>query len=260
MDLLAGQVLYLALATMRVAGAFLILPIFTPETVPPLVRNSIFVSLGLIVFLLQPDIAQAQLHPLQWAMLFAKEAAFGLAIGFFFAIFLWALEAAGQIIDAQIGMGMAQVVDPLTGHQTSLTGSFLARLANFVFMFSGGLLLVVGVILESYAVWPVMEAAPRLDRAGAALFGGELQRLMTLAVLLAAPALTILLTVDLALGLVNRYAQQLNVFALSMALKAWLATAVVLLLLGAFVQGLLDDVRLRPEAVLEAIRALQSPE
>jgi type III secretion protein T len=247
-DALAGQVLYLALATMRIAGAFLILPVFTPEIVPALVRNSIFVSLGLIVFLLQPDIATAQLHPFAWAALFAKEAAFGLAIGFFFSIFLWALEAAGQIID------------PLTGHQTSLTGSFLARLANFVFMFSGGLLLVVGVVLESYAVWPIMEAAPRLDRAGSALFSDELQRLMTTAVLFAAPALVILLTVDLALGLVNRYAQQLNVFALSLALKAWLATAVVLLLLGAILQSLIGDMRLRPDAVLEAIRALQSPD
>jgi type III secretion protein T len=259
-DALAGQVLYLALATMRIAGAFLILPVFTPEIVPALVRNSIFVSLGLIVFLLQPDIATAQLHPFAWAALFAKEAAFGLAIGFFFSIFLWALEAAGQIIDNQIGLGMAQIVDPLTGHQTSLTGSFLARLANFVFMFSGGLLLVVGVVLESYAVWPIMEAAPRLDQAGSALFSDELQRLMTTAVLFAAPALVILLTVDLALGLVNRYAQQLNVFALSLALKAWLATAVVLLLLGAILQSLIGDMRLRPDAVLEAIRALQSPD
>jgi len=59
---------------------------------------------------------------------------------------------------------------------------------------------------------------------------------------------------------VNRYAQQLNVFALSLALKAWLATAVVLLLLGAILQSLIGDMRLRPDAVLEAIRALQSPD
>lgn len=256
-EILAGQVLFLAVATTRVATAFLMLPVFAPQTVPPLVRNSIFVSLGLIVFLIQPDIAQEQVQPLAWIAIFVKEAAFGLAIGFLFSIFLWALEAAGQVIDSQVGMAMAQVVDPLTGHQTSLTGSFLARLANFVFMFSGGLLLVTTVILESYAIWPVMESMPRLDTAGALLFGNAFQRLMGLAVVFAAPALVIMLTVDLALGLVNRYAQQLNVFALSLALKNWLGTAVVLLLLGSMVNGLVEDIYERPDVIMDALRALQ---
>jgi type III secretion protein T len=40
----------------------------------------------------------------------------------------------------------------------------------------------------------------------------------------------------LSLGLVNRYAQQLNVFSLTLPLKAWVATWIVLLSLGTFVE------------------------
>lgn len=253
---LGGQVFLLAIAMTRVASAFIVLPAFAPGTVPPLVRNSIFVSMGLIVFMLQPDLATAELHALALIGIFAKEAAIGLAIGLFFAIFLWAMETAGQIIDGQVGMMMSQIIDPLSGHQTSLNGAFLARLANFVFMFSGGLLLVVGVLLESYAIWPVMSGLPQMERAGASLFAGEFQRLMTVAVMFAAPALVILLTVDLALGLVNRYAQQLNVFSLSLSLKAWLATAVMLMILGTIVRSLIEDLQARPDFILDALRSL----
>jgi type III secretion protein T len=37
---------------------------------------------------------------------------------------------------------------------------------------------------------------------------------------------------DLSLGLINRYAPQLNVFSLTLSIKAWVATFIVLLSLG----------------------------
>jgi type III secretion protein T len=177
-------------------------------------------------------------------------------IGFFFGTMLWAFEAAGQIIDAKVGATMAQIVDPLSGHQTSLTGEFLARLANFVFMFSGGLLLMVGVVLDSYAVWPIGSLTPVLSLRSLSLFEGEFSRLMVLAVMLATPALAILYLVDGGLGLVNRYAPQLNVFSLGLAIKSWIATAVVLAMLTGLVQLLLNEIGARPSTILQVLRAM----
>ena len=50
---------------------------------------------------------------------------------------------------------------------------------------------------------------------------------------LAAPAIVILLVIDMSFGLVNRYAPQLNVFALTLPIKAWLATGIILMMLFA---------------------------
>ena len=66
--------------------------------------------------------------------------------------------------------------------------------------------------------------------------------MLALTLLLAAPALVVMSIVDLALGLVNRYAQQLNVFSLSMPIKAWLSLWIVLLGLGSVVQFVTDHV------------------
>jgi type III secretion protein T len=39
---------------------------------------------------------------------------------------------------------------------------------------------------------------------------------------------------------VNRYAPSLNVFALTLPIKAWLATAIILLMIGTFVEFVLQ--------------------
>src|SRR3546814_3873517 len=63
---------------------------------------------------------------------------------------------------------------------------------------------------------------------------------MTAALLLAAPAIVIMLIIDLSFGLVNRYAPSLNVFALTLPIKAWLSTAVILLMIGALMDFVLQ--------------------
>ena len=252
----ADQLLLLGVATARIATAFLMMPIFSTETVPALVRNSIFVSLGIVSLALQPALDATMLGPGQWGTIFAKEVFVGLLIGFFFGSVLWALESAGQIIDTKVGATMAQVMDPLSGQQTSLNGAFLGRLAGVVFIFSGGLSLLVQVIMESYALWPVASPMPTLDPRGLALFEGEFGRLMVLATLFAAPVLTVLFLIDAGLGLVNRFAQQLNVFTLSLSIKSYAATAILFLLVGSFVQAIVQDVASRPQVILNILRGL----
>ena len=252
----ADQVLLLGVATARVAATFLLLPMFSSETVPALVRNSIFVSLGVVSLALQPPLDPTIISPTGWATILVKEVFVGLVIGFFFGSVLWALEAAGQIIDTKVGATLAQVVDPLSGHQTSLNGAFLGRLASVVFISMGGLSLLLRVIMESYAIWPIAAPMPILDARSLVLFEGEFGRLMVLATLFAAPALTVLFLIDMALGLMNRFAQQLNVFTLSLSLKAFAATFVLLLLTGSFVTAIVRDIASRPDVIKAILTGL----
>lgn len=256
LDSLFDNAILVAVSTTRVATTFLLMPLLSPQTVPAMVRNSIFLVFGLAVLTMQPQVAQMTLPTVQWILLFGKEALVGVVIGFFFATMLWAFEAAGQIIDTKVGATMAQVVDPLSGHQTSLNGEFLGRLANFVFMFSGGLLLLVGSILDSFVIWPIGSLTPVLTMSSLSLFEGEFTRLMTLAVLFASPVLVVLFVTDGALGLVNRYAPQLNVFSLSLSIKAWLATLIILIMMTGLVQTLLNEIMGRHDTVLEVLKAM----
>ncbi|WP_408951351.1 type III secretion system export apparatus subunit SctT [Lysobacter sp. Hz 25] len=240
-DSVTDLMLALGLVLPRVIGAFMMLPLLTSENMPPLVRNSFMVSLGIIA--IPVAVNGVSLHALgavDWAPIIVKELFIGISIGFCFGMVFWAISAAGNIIDTQVGMTLAQVFDPIQGHQASLHGSFLSQFAAWLFMASGAFLVFLDLLLSSYAMWPVTSYFPTLHAVGMELFVGQFSYLMTALLVLAAPAMVVLLLIDLTFGLVNRFAPQLNVFTITMPIKAWLATWIILLMLGVYVEIVLD--------------------
>jgi type III secretion protein T len=226
-----GQmVMSFAIVLPRIAGAFIVLPYFTADMIPPMLRNVFFVSLALALMPLilhQPlpaTLAGAALLPI-----LLKEIFIGLALGFSFGIVFWALEGAGQVIDSKIGSTTAQLADPVTGHQSTLIGTYLGRYAGYLFVACGGLQLFIDLVLTSFGIWPVLAPLPELSQVGALFFVQRFDELMRLVLLLAAPALCVLTLLEAGFGFINRFAPQLNVFTLSMSLKAWFSVAILAL-------------------------------
>lgn len=239
-DSLGDLLIALALTLPRIVAAFLMLPLLTSENMPAMVRNSFFVSLAIVALPVAAAAAPtAQLGEAAWGLIVVKEIFIGLAIGFSFGVVFWAIGAAGNIIDTKVGTTMASVLDPIQGHQTSLTGLFLSELAAWLFMASGAFILFVDLLLTSYTLWPVMSHLPALGEGGRLWFVEQFGFLMTLMLVLSAPALVVMSLLDLGLGLMNRFAQQLNVFMLALSIKAWVAVWILLLMLGLIVELIL---------------------
>jgi type III secretion protein T len=78
---------------------------------------------------------------------------------------------------------------------------------------------------------------------------------MTLAILICAPAVIVLHLAEAGLGLINRFAPELNVFTLSLSIKSWLATLTLLATAATLVQMLLEDTFSRRGVVLDLLRA-----
>lgn len=251
-----NQLLLMAVVAARFGFAFVLVPIFAPETIPALVRNSIVITFGTVAYLMQPAIDPAQVDPFGWARLLLKEAAVGLTIGFFFGTVMWALEAAGEVIDAKIGATIGQVMEPLGGNMTSLNGALLGRLAQVIFASAGGILLLVGAVMQSYVAWPMSADWPTLDAGGLLIFESGFGQLMAMVALFAAPVLVFLYVIDAGLGLLNRFAQQLNVFSLSLSLKNWAATFLIVLLLPVFAQIVVADLPSRAEQAQRIVELL----
>lgn len=253
---LTQALLMWGLCAARIMGAFLLVPLFTQDVVPPLVRNAIFMSLAALAVALQgPALLQAAMPwGDSWGLLlrFAREIFIGVALGFFWAVLLWAFEAAGQIIDTKVGATMAQIVDPLGGHQTSLSGALLSRLAGWVFMSCGGFMLMVGSLLDSYAIWPMAAPSVTLWPKSQLLFETAFGQLMALALLIAAPALLLSWVMDMALGLVNRFAPQLNLQSIASSLKM-IAVLWLLWIQVAFLAQVLGEHLMEQPAELKAM-------
>lgn len=164
--------------------------------------------------------------------LILKEIFLGLTLGWLAGMVFWAIESAGSLIDNQRGASMAQGSDPTTGEQISPTASFLFQSTCYAFFASGSFFLLIATLYGAYEIWPVTDTLPSAFflKDGAALFFGEkVAELALNAVLLSAPVVLACLFTDISLGLVNRFASQLNVYILAMPIKSGLASFLLII-------------------------------
>jgi len=230
-------IMALAFTVPRIAAAFIILPLFTQDTVPALVRNSIFVGIGIIMMpLVYGNLQVLPLIWLDWPFILLKELFLGAVMGFIFSTVFWAVTSAGGIIDTQSGTTMSQQMDPVQGHQTTMNGRWLSMFVTWLFMASGGFLVFLDIVLGSYRIWPVPVMIPDLPLSDLSLLTSQFRYLMTTALLIAAPAVLILSMIDIAFGLINRFAQQINLLSITMPIKAWTSAFILMINLGLIVE------------------------
>ncbi len=239
MALFGDSLLSIAATLPRIAAAFVVLPLLTNDVMPSLVRNSLYVSLTVMLFPLSATQLQVDFQDTVWPLLIVKEIFIGLAIGLVFGGIFWALTIAGGIVDTQAGTNMANIVDPIQGHQSSLTGAWLSRLAAVLFMVSGAFLVFLEVLLTSYAVWPVSVFFPSLSRVGTVFFADQFGFMMTQALLIATPVLIALLLIDFGMGVINRFAQNMNVLPIVTPIKSLCATAILMIMLGMITESVI---------------------
>lgn len=222
----------LALTQPRVLAMFIALPLFNSQLIPGLLRWAVAGAIGLLMV----PVIQAQLvtQPLEIApvvlMLYIlKEAFVGFVLGLLAALPFWIFEAVGFLVDNQRGASIAATLNPLTGNDSSPLGILFNQAFIVFFLISGGMMLLLGMLYESFILWPALTWIPHFDNSSIPLLLGQLDKLVRLAVLLAAPALVVMFLAELGLALISRFAPQLQVFFMAMPIKSALAMLVLML-------------------------------
>lgn len=218
----------IALAMMRPLGLTLLFPLLQIGSLgSSLIRNAILLA---ITFPMLPIIyAQPIVHQgWGWISFIPGEMIIGLLLGFCAAIPFWAVDMAGFLIDTLRGATMGTVFNPAMSVQTSIFGLLFSQFLCALFFISGGFNLLLSALYTSYHYFPVGKAMV-FDRAFLDFLLAEWQVLYQLCLSFSLPAVLSMVLADLALGLLNRSAQQLNVFFLSMPIKSVLALFLMLL-------------------------------
>jgi flagellar biosynthetic protein FliR len=232
---------------LRLLGLFAVAPVLSSRALPVRVR----VGLALLVAVAaQPALPAMPAPPLDSPAALAmvlQQVVTGLAIGFAARIAFAAVEFAGELIGLQMGLNFAGFFDPSTGSQGTVTARFLATLATWLFVVIDGHLLLVALVVSSFERFPVdghpLAITDRLQphRWGAEIFRHGLW--------LALPTLAVLTFVNLALGVISRVAQQLQVFSVGFAVTVSVGLAGLMLTLPAM-QGPLTALMERMLAIM----------
>lgn len=243
--------LALAYTQPRIMAMFLPLPIFNQSLVPGMLRFSISAGLGALAApSLMHAVTVTELNGLQILLMMVKEAFIGFTLGYLIAIPFWAFEAVGFFIDNQRGASIAATLNPLTGNDTSPLGVMFNQAFIVFFFVSGGFLLMLGLLYDSFALWNVLSWTPTLRADTVPLLLDQLNRLVRIAVLLGAPAIVAMFLSEIGLALVSRFVPQLQVFFLAMPIKSALAMLVLMLYMTSLFEYGLDHVLTLRDIVL----------
>jgi len=201
----------------RIAGMVLQAPLFS--------RKEIF-SMGKVMFMFWLSALLIYVVPLPpempstaIAVVFAliSEFLIGLLIGFTCDLFVTGLEFAGNLMDTQAGLSVASLLDPSSGRTITLLSLMLKWVAFLLFLIVDGHHLVLSALVQSYQLIPIGGVANLAQ--GAMSVVKLAGYIFFLGVQLSAPILLVVFLVDFGFGILNRVAEQVNVFQLGFQIK-----------------------------------------
>jgi len=218
-----------AVASARFLPAFILLPFWSGSVLSAGFRFPVVFLLGATLGQL-PEETKILTSSSAIMQLLFTEIITGLIIAVLISLPFWGLHAAGSIIDNQRGATISSSLSPLSGIDASELANFLNLFAVVVVLESGGFVLILDMYKRSYEIWaPGMTAFPAL---GVVLpFLGSLIRQ---SFMLASPVITIFLLTEIILGVLSRYASQLNAFSLALGAKSLIGFFILFLYVPVF--------------------------
>lgn len=214
-------------------------PVLGGRLAPSPVKLGLAVSLAAFLLPWLDTTAPARMPAgLEWWALVVKELLIGFLLGFGSSLLFWAADMGGRFLDAARGTTAANLMIPQLKVQSSLLGDFYFQLLLVLYLLLGGHRLLVDAVFRSYQLLPPFALQLRLESVADSFITGTAGAL-AIAVQLIAPALAALIVMDVMLAVTGRMAPQLNVFFLSLALKASVGALMAALSLY-FIQDLSD--------------------
>lgn len=234
MEFVLQQLPVFLLVFVRMTAFFVSAPFFSVRGVPNPFKIGLAFLMALISFAYVPAHGQIPLD-LTFTLHVIKEALVGVILGFICELIFVAVQVAGGLMDMQMGLAMANVIDPRTGVYVPVTGNFKNILATLYFFSINGHHMLIRGIINSYQAIP-------LDAKWTA-FGSE-QVLMTVvkvfadmflsAFLIASPIVVALFLVDLSLGIIAKSVPQFNIFVVGIPIKLIASFLLLIVVMPAF--------------------------
>jgi len=213
----------------RILGFMRMAPIFNRKEIPGLVK--------LALALMFTFILTAFLSPKVPAILAAKDSMLlsitlnfivGAIIGYMAQLILLAIDAGADMINMQMGLSSAMVLEPTTSSQVSILTKLFSLLGLLIFIELGGFFWLVHALLRSFEIFPLYaETLPLIKLVNMDYLIKMSSNVLYMGLQIASPVLLATLGQDIILGVISKTAPQVNVFQLSFLFKPVLGAAIL---------------------------------
>ena len=219
--------LYRAMLVMFRTGAVMMsVPVFGHASIPRRLRVWFVMLIAYLIipvsFVIETDLPRTLVG---LAVVILTEIAIGFLLGFAVMTVFAAVQFAGHIIGLQMGLAVANIVDPMGAGQISIIGEYYYLFSLVIFLLINGHHIVINAIVRSFEMIPL----------GGAVFGEPVQAMVidfafgvfVFGIKLAAPVLITLFITNAVLGIVARTVPQMNVFIVGFPLAIGVGLALI---------------------------------
>ncbi len=222
------------LVATRVGGLFATAPMFSSSGIPRRVRLFIILAFALITYPLIPLTHISSVPADLWilAPLAAGELLIGAALGLFALIPFACVQLAGRMMSQQMGLAMADVINPGLDINGSNMGQLLYYLTFAIYASLGGMELIFISVAQSFDSVPV--GAAMLTFAPIELLAAMLDAGTVFAIRVALPVITIIFIETVAVGFIMKTVPSLNIMSFGFPIRIIVGIVVFFAALSAY--------------------------
>ncbi len=229
MELVSGKLFGFILILTRLGAFFATVPVFSWQVLSVQTRTAIAIVLSLFFSALVPNSFTGELPLLYGILLLAQEAVYGLCLGLVAYCLFTVVQQAGRFSERQMGLTMANILDPFSGEQGQPLGMLLEILFILLLFSTDGHHLLLKILSRSFDRYP-LGSIPEIGLlTESVILAGS--HMFLLALQMAAPILAAFLLLMVVLAFMAKVAPETNVLFLSLPLRVGMG----LLLVGFFI-------------------------
>lgn len=205
------------LILIRVSVVLFMMPLFNSRNLPARLKACLALTVSLILLpVVWLDISTFPADPFYFFFFLIQEGMIGFILGLSVRLIFGGIQLAGEIAGFQMGLAMANIVDPQSGMNITVIAEFYYLLALLIFLVIDGHHWFFRALVQSFHLLPP---------GGFALTEGLFQHLVhlsgkmfSIALRIVAPVMAILILTKIALGIVSRMVPQVNILISSFPL------------------------------------------
>jgi flagellar biosynthetic protein FliR len=206
------------LVFLRVAAILMFMPVFDSQSIPLLFKVALAFATSIVLFpMLDLDPLPVLNNVYALGIKAMGEIFIGMVIGFSVKLIFAGIQLAGQLAGYQMGMALANVMDPSSSEQVPL-------LAQFTNLF--GLLIFIAINAHHWFIKALTHSFQMVPPLNVNFSGSLIEHLIKMSgnmfvigIQVGAPVIASLLITSVAFGLIARTVPQMNVFIVAMPLK-----------------------------------------
>lgn len=183
-----------------------------------------------------------------------REIVLGLTLGFLTRLFFFAITMVGDMTSVSIGLGAAQLYNPMMGSSGNALEQFYMILGTLLFFLLQAHHIFLSALASSFDLIPLAKMSFNYGAYGEMAYFG--QKIIEVTVKMCAPVLVTILIVNVAMGILGRAIPQMNVLVTSMPVTIGIGMALMFITLPLLIlemNGLLDITATHLMKVLKAL-------